>query len=208
MDCYKYMNDEKINTDNNIEKNLNSLKRGTILLSSPLLQDPNFKRTAILLLDQDSSGGHIGLVLNRPLELSLRDLCNIPGYDANLGIHSGGPVDLQRVFWLHTLGDLPGAVEILPGLFVCGDYDAMVNLLAGGDTTLDQKIKFYLGYSGWGKDQLSEEVEAGAWGVLPMLVDSSLVMELEGEELWHQLCLLLGPEYRHWRMIPSDPNLN
>ncbi|MDE6273289.1 MAG: YqgE/AlgH family protein [Muribaculaceae bacterium] len=183
--------------------------RGTILLSSPMLNDPNFKRTAILILDQDESGGHIGLVLNRPLDITLSDICKMPGKYAKQFVHHGGPVDLQRMFWLHSLGDLiPGSLEILPGLYVGGDYDAMISLFEEGRVDLDHKIHFYLGYSGWGKEQLKAETAAGAWGILPMLIDSNLIFDLDGEELWHQLCLLLSPEYRHWRMIPSDPELN
>lgn len=184
-------------------------KRGTILLSSPLLNDPNFKRTAILLLDEESSGGHIGLVLNRPLDITLADVCSMPGKYAAQPVHHGGPVDLQRLFWLHNLGDrLPGSLEILPGLYVGGDYDALIKLFAENEPQLDHKIRFYLGYSGWGKGQLQAETEAGAWGLLPMLIDSNLILDLDGEELWHQLCLLLSSDYRHWRMIPADPNLN
>lgn len=183
--------------------------RGAILLSSPLLSDPNFKRTAILILDQDESGGHIGLILNRPLDISLSEICKMPGKYAKQPVYNGGPVDLQRMFWLHTLGDLiPGSLEILPGLFVGGDYDTMIRLFEEGNVNLEHKIRFYLGYSGWAKEQLDAEVNSGAWGILPMLVDSNLVLDLDGEELWHQLCLLLSPEYRHWRMIPSNPELN
>ena len=183
--------------------------RGTILLSSPMLNDPNFKRTAVLILDEDANGGHIGLVLNRRLDLTLADVCGVPERIAPQPVYNGGPVDLQRMFWIHTLGDrLPGSLEILPGLYVGGDYDALIRMYAKGEPDIDHKIRFYLGYSGWAEGQLQKEIEAGAWGVLPMLVDSHLILDLDGEELWHQLTLLLSPDYRHWRMIPADPNLN
>lgn len=196
------MNENNFNIQDN-------LKRGIILLSSPLLTDPNFKRTAILLLDEDASGGHIGLVLNRPLNITLEEICRMPGRSRNILLHGGGPVDLQRMFWLHTLGErLSGSIEILPGLYVGGDYDEMIKLFENNVPDLNKKIKFYLGYSGWGKNQLLDEAKTGVWGLLPMLVDSNIIMDLDGEELWHQLCMLLGPEYRHWRMIPADPSQN
>lgn len=186
----------------------NNIPRGTILLSSPLLNDPNFKRTAVLLLEGNHEEGHIGLVLNRPLQLTLADVCNMPGSADRLPVYNGGPVDLQRLFWIHTMGEsLPGAVEILPGLYVGGDYEALVEMFAKGDD-LSDKIRFFLGYSGWGDQQLANEVQQEAWGVLPHLLDPHILFDYSGDELWHQLCLRLGPSYRHWGIIPADPTMN
>lgn len=184
------------------------IRRGTILVSSPLLQDPNFKHTAVLILDQDMNGGHIGLVLNRPLDMSLADISDMPGSADNVPLQNGGPVDLQRLFWIHTLGEaLPGALEILPGLYIGGDYDALIKMFVDGKDIKD-KIRFYLGYSGWGKDQLEKEVQMTAWGVLNNLLDPHLLFDYQQDEMWHKLCLLLGPDYRHWGIFPADPTMN
>ncbi|MDE6811729.1 MAG: YqgE/AlgH family protein [Muribaculaceae bacterium] len=185
------------------------LRKGTILVASPFLEDPNFKRTVILILDKDSTGGYIGLILNRPLNINLEDVFNLTGINACLPLQEGGPVDLQRIFWIHTLGQtLKGAIEILPGLYVGGDYEEMIAELMESDENLSSKIKLYLGYSGWSVGQLEKEIELGAWGILPDLLDPQLTLELNGEELWNQLCLKLGPDFRHWRIIPKDPNMN
>lgn len=185
------------------------LKRGTILVSSPMLTDPNFKRSAILILDTDSQGGYIGLIINRKLEITLEEVCQLPGINGKMKIRSGGPVDLQRIFWLHNFGErLKGALEILPGLFVGGDYDEMISLFMNSKKNLSDDIHLYLGYSGWSKGQLEKEVEMGAWGIVNDLLDPQLLLEAEGDELWNRLCLRLGPDYRHWRIIPSDPSLN
>lgn len=201
------MNKDKSDNFLNIERSMPP-DRGSILISSPMLEDPNFRRTAILLLDRDASGGHIGLVLNRRLDLTLADVCQMPGAADGMSLYSGGPVDLQRLFWLHTLGEqLPGSLEVLPGLYVGGDYDTLVAMLMS-DRDLSDKVKFYLGYSGWAASQLAKEVELSAWGVLRNLLEPHLIFDLEGDELWHQLCLRLGPEFRHWGIFPSDPNLN
>lgn len=201
------MNQDKHQNSPDINES-RSLERGSVLISSPLLEDPNFKRTAVLLLDRDASGGHIGLVLNRRLDLTLADICQMPGPADGMSLYNGGPVDLQRMFWLHTLGDsLPGSLEVLPGLYVGGDYDSLVAMFMA-DKDLTDKVKFYLGYSGWEASQLQKEVESNAWGVLGNILEPHILLELEGDELWHQLCLRLGPGFRHWGIFPSDPNLN
>ncbi|MDE5652056.1 MAG: YqgE/AlgH family protein [Muribaculaceae bacterium] len=184
------------------------LRRGAILVSSPMLKDPNFSRTAILVLDRDEGGGHIGLILNRPMELTLADVCQMPGCADNMPVNNGGPVDLQRLFWLHTLGErLPGSVEILPGLFVGGDYDSLIALFTS-DEDISDRIKFYLGYSGWSAGQLENEIQSTAWSVIPNMLEPHLLLELEGDEMWHQLCLRLDDDRRHWGLFPADPHLN
>ncbi|MDE6010042.1 MAG: YqgE/AlgH family protein [Muribaculaceae bacterium] len=185
-----------------------AVKGGEILLSSPLLADPNFKRTAVLILEQDNNQGHLGLILNRPLDLTLQEICDMPGMAREMKVHNGGPVDLQRIFWLHTLGDLlPGSFEVLPGLYVGGDYNTLINAFSEGKD-FSGKIRFYLGYSGWTAGQLQKEIEAGAWGVLPHLLDPQRLLDSDGDEMWHFLTRQLGEEYRHWLMIPADPNMN
>lgn len=185
-----------------------TIGRGALLLSSPLLKDPNFKRSVVLILEKDDNNGHLGLVLNHPLDLSLEDICDMPGDGKRMRVFSGGPVDLQRIFWLHTLGDLiPGSFEILPGLYIGGDYDTLIKAFSEGEQ-MRGHIRFYLGYSGWTSGQLSEETEAGAWGILPHPLDPKSLIEDQGEEMWYSLVRLLGPSHRHWLLLPSNPTLN
>ncbi|MBD5371605.1 MAG: YqgE/AlgH family protein [Bacteroides sp.] len=195
--------------ENNEKRQRPTIRHGQVLVASPLLTDPNFRRSAVIVLEEDSSHGHIGLVLNRELDLTLKDICDMPGPGAELKVFNGGPVDLQRLFWLHDLGPevLPGAMEILPGLYVGGDYNALINESASGHS-LPGIIRFYLGYSGWGAAQLEREIEAGAWGVVENVLDPRELIETGGMEMWYALVRRLGSRYRHWSMIPSDPNLN
>lgn len=184
------------------------IEGGSVLLSSPLLTDPNFKRSVVLVLEKDRNGGHLGLVLNRPLDLTLEEICDMPGAGGAMKVYSGGPVDLQRIFWLHTLGEkLPGSIEVLPGLYVGGDYDTLIQAFSNGADFKD-KIRFFLGYSGWTAGQLSKEIDAGAWGVLRHPLDPNRLIETGGDEMWYEMVRQLGETHRHWLMIPSDPALN
>lgn len=179
------------------------------MVSSPLIEDPNFKRTAVLILDQDENGGYIGLIMNRELNLNLKEVCHMPGRNADINLQAGGPVDLQRIFWIHTLGDkIQGGLEVLPGLSVGGNYDDLISLFMNPGEDLHSKIRLYLGYSGWGKDQLEHEINSGVWGVIPSLLDPTMLLNLDGDELWQQLCMQLGKDYEHWCLIPSDISMN
>lgn len=201
--------DERIQREGGKSASADRLQRGTILVASPMLNDPNFKRTAILILDKDSSGGYIGLILNRELDLTLEEVLSLPGRNGKIRLRAGGPVDLQRVFWIHSLGDkLKGSIEILPGLYVGGDYDEMIAHLVNSEEDMRESIRLYMGYSGWSAGQLEKEIEGGAWAVLSDLLEPQLLLEMEGEEIWNQLSLRLGPDYKHWRIIPADPTMN
>lgn len=96
----------------------NSLKpeAGRILLAEPYLNDYYFSRAALLLIDHDDSGC-FGVVLNKPLKISANEAINdFP--ECNIPVSLGGPVETNRVFFLHTLGGaIPGGLEIKPGLF-------------------------------------------------------------------------------------------
>ena len=198
----------------NYSKNLDNttgqtdVRGGDILLSSPLLTDPNFNRSVVLVLQEDNDLGHIGLVLNHSLDLTLEEICSITDRHGSMRVFNGGPVDMQRIFWLHTLGErLPGALEVLPGLYIGGDYDTLIRTIAD-DVSLSGQIRFYLGYSGWSAGQLSKEIDLKAWAVLRNLVSPGMLLESDGEEMWHSFVRLLGPDYRHWLILPSDPSLN
>ncbi len=186
-----------------------TIRHGQVLVASPLLTDPNFRRSAVIVLEEDANHGHIGLILNRQLDLTLKEICDMPGKGAACKVFNGGPVDLQRLFWLHDLGPevLPDAMEILPGLYIGGDYNALIKEFADGKD-FSGNIRFYLGYSGWGGSQLEKEIEAGAWGVLENVLDPRALIEGNGVEMWYALVRRLGSKFRHWSMIPSDPNLN
>lgn len=195
------------NTNENLIRN-NTVSRGSVLLSSPLLKDPTFKRSVVLILERDKNNGYLGLILNHQLDITLEDICNMPGTGDRMKVFSGGPVDLQRLFWLHTLGErLPGSFEVLPGLYVGGDYNKLIKAFSE-KKSLKNKIRFYLGYSGWVAGQLEKEIDIGAWATLEHPLDPKMLIDVQGDEMWHSLVSQMGERYRHWLMIPSDPALN
>jgi putative transcriptional regulator len=135
---------------------------GHLLVATPLLIDPNFWRSVVLVLQHDAEGS-LGLVLNRPTKELVET--HIPGWGDRAAepgtVHIGGPVD-PRV----AIGLAPGRSgepSGVPGLSVV-DLEA-----APGDSPTE--VRIYSGYSGWGAGQLEAEIEEGSWYVVPASPD-------------------------------------
>lgn len=187
-----------------MKKNTPPLSAGNLLLAQPLLGDPNFDRTVILLADYNSNGA-LGFVLNKPLDLQLDTLTvDFPSFEAR--IYDGGPVQRDNLFFVHRKGNLlPGSAPICPGVYWGGQLEALKEMLSAGLIGSDE-IRFYLGYSGWSAGQLEEEMLSQSWLVLPAGADK--IFETPSEELWPGLLREQGEEYALWQNSPFDPRLN
>lgn len=181
--------------------------QGSLLIADPMMRGDYFSRSVILILDVPKSGGELGLVLNKCTHLTLQNL--IPDWDngASVPVFSGGPVDMERLFLLHTLIDVfPDAMEVCPGIYVGGDVDEIINYIDSGGE-IDGKMRFFLGYSGWMPGQLKKEIERHSWAVNPFPIDNDL-LEGDGTEYWRREVERMGPDYRSWLMVPPDPSYN
>ncbi|MDE5975875.1 MAG: YqgE/AlgH family protein [Muribaculaceae bacterium] len=181
--------------------------RGSLLIAEPLMKELHFQRSVILLLDSDNEGGHMGLALNKATSLTLRDL--MPDWEngRDVPVYCGGPVDLQRLFMLHTLGaTLPGSMEVSPGIYVGGDVEAIKDYVDSGGE-IEGRLRFFLGYSGWHKDQLAGEIKRNSWAV-NNFPDGSLLLSSEENDFWRREVENLGDNYRGWLMMPQEPWLN
>ena len=182
-------------------------KAGDLLLSEPMLADPNFRRSAIMILDRDSEGGQLGLIMNHRIDATVANLLDDwPGTE-NMPLFNGGLVELDRVFMLHRLGGIiDNSVELLPGLWTSGDIDQLRDYIASGAET-DGLIRFFFGYSGWGAGQLTSEILQNSWGVNTN-PDADDLLRGYGEEYWRREVLRLGDYFRSWLSIPQHPSFN
>jgi putative transcriptional regulator len=178
--------------------------RGTLLVSGPYLPDPYFHRTVVLLCTHDQEGS-LGFVLNRPINTGVDGLMeDMPAVDSPVGI--GGPVQSGNLFFLHTLGARIGeSLEVMEGLYMNGDYDQLRELLRR-EPALARQVRFFVGYSGWGEDQLAKEIEEKAWLVHP--ADLRHVMDGNASGLWADTLREMGPAYAPLANFPEDPTLN
>ena len=188
-----------------IETNHVVPSRGKVLISEPFLYDEMFGRSVILLVDH-STDGTMGLVLNKPLPLSLNDVLKEFKDISNIPIYKGGPLSTDTLFYLHTLKDVEDSLQIGKGVYLNGDFDAIRRYILQGND-IDGKIRFFLGYSGWDHDQLCQEIEENTWLIGSTSI-ASLMNEKGSAELWKNVLGQLGGKYEIWSRFPQIPTLN
>jgi putative transcriptional regulator len=184
---------------------------GRLLVATPLLGDPNFRRTVILIVEDEPEEGTLGVVLNRPTEVqvgqvleSWTDLVTGPSV-----VFRGGPVSPNSALALALArgDDEPLGWRSLEGSNLTSriglvDLEAPPELLADGITSL----RVFAGYAGWGPGQLQAEIEEGAWYVL--VGEPTDAFLAEPERLWPEVLRRQGGEFAIVATYPDDPLLN
>jgi putative transcriptional regulator len=188
-------------------KPLDRVTAGTFLVASPLLRDPNFVRTVVLMCDHGDAGSW-GLVLNRRTPLTFGELLDDLPFPASGGgpVYWGGPCETSRMQVLHRLRrELPREVEVLPGVRLGLDPDTFRRVIAESRLP-GEALQAYVGYAGWGEGQLDGELQSGSWIICSG--DSRIVFETEAERAWDRVLESLGPPYARLTRVPLDPRLN
>jgi putative transcriptional regulator len=162
-----------------------ALAKGRFLVAGRDLRDPNFERTVVLLLDYNEMGA-MGLVINRPTELSIAKLLpDVEGLeDRKENVWVGGPVATGQMFMLVQSSEPPEDSEpIFDDVYVSGSKDLLGRLAKAG--TNGAKFRIYAGHAGWAPMQLDAEVARRGWEVLPG--DAGLVFDESPAEIWPDL---------------------
>ncbi len=177
---------------------------GILLIADPFLKDPNFLRTVVFLCDHKEEGS-FGFVLNRQYQNTLDEL--IPELEGHpLPVYYGGPVEIDTIHFLHQYPEeIPGGQEVIKGVYWGGDFEAVVNLIKNEKVDAS-KIRFYIGYSGWGDNQLDSEMKEKTW--LTVKANRKLVFHDNYELIWKDSLKHLGGEYEMMVNFPIDPQLN
>jgi len=181
------------------------LKKGILLVAEPsIIGDMSFHRSVILLVEH-STAGSVGFMLNKPLSYTLNDL--IPEINAFHTIYNGGPVEQDNLYFIHTIPELiPDSIEITDGIYWGGDFEITKNLLQRSMIP-KERIRFFLGYSGWDASQMLDELEANTWLVCENKYRQN-IFEKVTSGFWKKKMKELGGAYLLWSNAPSDPNLN
>ena len=163
-----------------------------ILVAMPQLNDPNFRRSVILVAEHNEEGS-FGLILNKPTE----DLvCNLISSlemdwcgDEQAEVWTGGPVQPETGWVLHEpvpgLGE-PATREIFDGVHLTAAPGALAVLVSRPPP----RMRVLLGYAGWGPGQLESELTGGSWVNAPLSAD--LVFDTPCEYQWEASVRLLG----------------
>jgi putative transcriptional regulator len=181
---------------------------GMLLVAAPGLLDPNFRRTVVYLIEHRERGS-LGVVLNRPSEVPLRDV--LPGWaplsSRPSSVFVGGPVDAKTALCLTALrpGQHPDGIE---GLVAVSGPVALVDL-DGDPEALAPRVRgvrVFAGYAGWDAGQLAGEIGRGDWYVVPALPDD--VLAGHGPELWSRVLRRQGPPLALLATFPVDARHN
>ncbi len=179
---------------------------GKALISEPFLFDTNFKKTVILLCEHDEENGTMGFILNRKLDLNLSDVIDV---DTGLTIplYHGGPVQNDTLHYLHTDENHDGdSIDLGNGIFWGGDFESLRPKMELGVLDIE-KYRFFLGYSGWGKGQLEQELDIKSWFVANISKDT-VFGNLTNGMLWKSTLKSMGGWYRLLSDSPESPFLN
>ncbi|WP_242521438.1 YqgE/AlgH family protein [Motiliproteus sp. SC1-56] len=149
--------------------------RDHFLISMPHLNDGNFSHTLTYICDHSDQGA-MGLVINRPMELSLKDILGHLEIDVEalarpeMPVYAGGPVQGERGFVLHRPCGRAwnSTYEINADLHLTTSLDILEAIGAGKGP--DQYL-IALGYAGWGAGQLEQEMSDNAWLSCPADLD-------------------------------------
>lgn len=156
------MNSQQRADKPDVESSIQRLSCGALLLARDELKDPNFDSTIVLICVYSPEGTY-GLVLNRFSHMPLSEIFDgFTGLDLRREIFIGGPVKQEEV-QIVQVTDTPveGAFEINPGVFLGGKWESIGHMIETDPLT----TRLFLGYSGWGPEQLEAEIKAGAWEV-------------------------------------------
>ncbi len=176
--------------------------KGRLLVSGGRLLDPNFRQTVVLIGEHDERGA-VGVVLNRPLDVSVERA--VPALAGLAGpgeaLFRGGPVEPDQAVLLVEVADA-GVLDV-PVFgsvgFLTGDVPSAVQPEV-------RRARVYVGHAGWGPGQLEAELASDAWIVDD--ADAGDIFTAEPGSLWRRVLERKGPRYATLARIPFDPSMN
>lgn len=180
---------------------MDSLK-AKLLISGGGLYDPDFRHTVVLVGEHGDEGA-VGVVLNRPLEVTVDQV--VPPLSELTGagerLFQGGPVEPSQAVLLAEVDD-PAMLDVRVFAsvgFLTGEVPSDVRPAV-------RRARVFLGHAGWGPGQLEAELESGSWIIDPATEED--VFTGEPEALWRRVLERKGPPYTTLARIPFDPSTN
>ncbi len=163
------------------------------LIAMPGLADPFFAKT-VTYLCQHNREGALGIIVNRPSELTLGDIMQQMDIDiteegvGRMPIYFGGPVQPERGFVLHEpFGHWDSTLRIAPTISLTTSRDILEAISVGKGP---RKALVALGYAGWGQGQLEREMVDNAWLSSP--ADKSILFDVASAQRWKAAAELMG----------------
>ena len=177
---------------------------GKLLVAEPFMTGYPFSRSIVLLIEHAMESS-MGIILNRPILdalneviLEFEDLDPIP-------LYRGGPLGEDILFFIHSFEHIPKALPIKKGLYLNGDFEFVKSAIIAGKLNASD-FKFFLGYEGWGPNQLHYELQGDSWLVTEE--PSDFILHQRPEHMWDNVLNNMGYKYKIWAKYPLDPSSN
>ncbi|MCP5159006.1 MAG: YqgE/AlgH family protein [Gammaproteobacteria bacterium] len=172
------------------------------LIAMPTLADPNFFQTVTYISEHNVSGA-LGLIINRPLNLTLDQLlehlqiATDRSDVAAIPVYHGGPVQPEQGFVVHhPVGQWDATLRVTDDIGITTSRD-ILQAVAHGEGP--QHLLVTLGYAGWGPGQLEREMAENAWLSVP--ADPDILFHTPSEQRWLAAAALLGVDLN---LLSSD----
>lgn len=181
-------------------KPIHDIKAGAVLLAQPFMEDPHFKRSALLLCEHTEDGS-LGFIMNKPVSMNVdRLVTDFPEF--NVPVYYGGPVATDTLHYVHDKGDiLDESIEVSPGIWWGGHFEKL-KFLIESKLIIEDNIRFFVGYSGWSAGQLMEEMDRGSWVTADM--DPNYIFRASTDTLWKKILEDQGDVKGVIAQLPDD----
>lgn len=178
-------------------------KVGNLLISEPFNPEPNFRRS-VVLISQHNQAGSIGFILNKPTPVRVDEaLEDFPEF--NVPVYWGGTLQLDSIYYIHSIEALEGKQKIAEGIYWGGNYDQL-KLLIESHQVQPSQIRFMAGFTAWEPDVLEEQIKQNSWWLTT--ADQATTFLEKPTELWGTILHRLGHIYGIMNDFPEDPGVN
>lgn len=169
---------------------------GLLLIATPNLVDPFFRKTVVLLMHHSTQEGSLGFVINRPMGLTVGQVVPqvVEGVLSGVPLYYGGPVGAEQPVLLGLRSGVGDSLDVRK--FAVG---SMVSDIPG---EWFGSLRMFVGHSGWSPGQLEREIDQNSWIVLPP--QKEVLESAAPKEIWQQILGGINPTMRVVAEMPDD----
>ena len=182
------------------------LHPGDFLIADPsILGDLSFHRAVVLICGIEDKSP-MGFIFNKIYDFSLNEM--VPEVSHDFPLFYGGPVDTDQLFFIYNAKEalFENSHLIQENLYIGGNIEQAFEAIRN-KSLHPGNVRFFLGYSGWAKGQLEQEIELNSWMIQKSTTVKKL-FNLPPEDLWRNAMIKKGGKYILWANAPDNPAYN
>lgn len=182
------------------------LHPGDFLIADPsILGDVSFHRAVVLICGIEDKSP-MGFIFNKAYEFSLNEM--VPEVSYDFPLFYGGPVATDQLFFVYNAREaiIGDSYLIQENLYLGRDIEQAFEAIHN-KSLHPGNARFFLGYSGWSKGQLEQEIELNNWLIQKNNIEKKL-FTYPPEDLWRNAMIKKGGKYILWANAPDNPAYN